>query len=221
MLHILHQVYVGILALAVPLVFINLRRRMPLPLLFFAILLLYTAMVEISIFVRAQVVGHVSNNVQLYNTFMLVEFLAYAYFFLLLVQSRPARQAIKAFLYAYPVFWYFVVFFVYEPNEWNSHVYTVGALFTVLWAVIFCYETFTSADVVSYRRYSEFWIAVGLIFFYTCGLPYMGMFNYLTRHHMDVALILRHVLLVANIIMYSLFCYAYVCQLINTRKSSS
>lgn len=215
---VLRNIYLIVLIVSAIVATVRLKRGLPYNLKVFAILLVYTALVELSVF-RLKSYLTTGNNLQLYNFFMLAEFLAYAWYFRQIMISQKIRVAIDTFLFSYPVFWFFVVFFVFKIDEWNSYVFVGGALFTVFLAIVFCFQTFVSDESVQYRRYSEFWIAIGLILFYTCGLPYMGMFNLLTKNAPQVANFFKSLLLIMNIVMYSLFTYAYLCQTTSTRKS--
>src|SRR5690606_29094274 len=135
------------------------------------------------------------------------------------IRFRIIKRSIDVFLFLYPVVWYFIVFFLYKIDEWNSLVFVTGASFTIFVSILYCYQSFIAEEIIQFRYYSEFWIAIGLLIFYASATPYMGMFNYLTRTHHELALVLKTLLRISNIIMYSLFTYAYVCQMTNIRKS--
>lgn len=87
-------------------------------------------------------------------------------------------------------------------------------------ALIYCYEKLTSEETTSLFSEGEFWIAIGLIVYYTCVVPYMGMFHYLTENYEQLAVKLKKLNLITNIIMYCLFAYAFICTTIKTKKSS-
>ncbi len=193
------------------------RKGLPRHLKVFAVLLFYTCLVELSVTFLKKFLPN--GNLQLYNFFMLVEFLWYAYYFRRIIRFRIIKRSIDVFLFLYPVVWYFIVFFLYKIDEWNSLVFVTGASFTIFVSILYCYQSFIAEEIIQFRYYSEFWIAIGLLIFYASATPYMGMFNYLTRTHHELALVLKTLLRISNIIMYSLFTYAYVCQMTNTRKS--
>lgn len=197
---------------------VAIKRNGPFHLRIFAVLLAYTCLVELSLLFLKGFLPK-GNNLPVYNFFMLVSYMGYAYFFKQIIPSKIVRRLIEAFLYLYPVFWYFVVFFVFKIDEWNSYVYIAGGAFTVLWAVAYCFGLFTSEEPVRFRYSGGFWIAIGLIFFYSCGLPYMGMFNFLTKNNSELASLLKIPLQISNIVMYLLFSYAFLCQTTHIRKS--
>lgn len=217
MLNELKYLYLAVLTLSAVSAGLAMRKGLPRHLKVFAVLLFYTCLVELSVTFLKKLLPN--GNLQLYNFFMLVEFLWYAYYFRRIIRFRIIKRSIDVFLFLYPVVWYFIVFFLYKIDEWNSLVFVTGASFTIFVSILYCYQSFIAEEIIQFRYYSEFWIAIGLLIFYASATPYMGMFNYLTRTHHELALVLKTLLRISNIIMYSLFTYAYVCQMTNTRKS--
>jgi len=218
MMNLTHTIYLGILTISVLVAIINLKKGLSSPIKIIALLVMYTGLVEWSVFYKREFLPD-KTNAQIYNCFMLVQYLAFAYYFQQIVQLPWVRKTIQGFLYLYPVFWFFLVFFVFKPNEWNSYIYMIGGVFTILWAVAYCYELLSADEPVLLRYCSEFWVAIGLLFFYVCGVPYMGMFNFLTQYQNDLAKLLKIPLQISNIVMYSLFTYAFICQLTATKRS--
>ena len=95
----------------------------------------------------------------------------------------------------------------------------MGGVFTIFFAIVYCYQLLNVEEPVMLRNCSEFWIAIGLVFFYICSVPYMGMYRFIAEYHTDLARLLWIPLQISNIVMYSLFTYAFLCQLTNIRKS--
>jgi hypothetical protein len=153
-------------------------------------------------------------NLQAYNFIMLVEMMAYALFFLQIIQLPAVRKWIIGFLCIFPVFWFFMVYFVFEPQQWNSYVILAGSVFTVFWSLTYLYELVTAADAgIPLRRCFEFWAAVGLLFFYACSVPFMGIYNFLLTHSPNLAHDIGWISFSLNIVLYSFFAYAFLCKL--------
>ena len=130
------------------------------------------------------------------------------------------RASIKAFLLLYPVFWFITVFYVFGGLKyWNSYIHVVGSLFTVAVSAAYYFQLFTAPRLVKLSRHTEFWIATGLILFYACNLPYVGVLNFLIKNYFAVAKQLMVVLQLLVITMYSIFLYGYLCQ-VAIKKSS-
>jgi hypothetical protein len=199
------------------------RLDFPLHLKVFSVLLGLDFLVEFSATVIVNLF-HIRTNVPLYNCFMLVETMTYAWFFRTILTSRLLKGLIGGYLILFPIFWVIIVFFVFGISSWNSDVYIVESLFTVCMAAIFYYQLFTAPTLIRLTTSPEFWIATGLIIFYTCNLPYLGMLNFITKDYLSLAKGLLTLLQILNIIMYSLFTLAFLCTktiTISTTKSSA
>lgn len=197
---------------------VNLKRGLSSPTKIVAFLVVYTVLVEWSVFYKAEFCSD-KTNVQIYNVFNLVYYLTFAYYFKQIIQLRVVQKIIQGFLYVYPILWYALVFFVFKLDEWNSYVFIVGGVFIIFFAIVYCYELLSAEEPIMLRNCSEFWIAIGLIFFYVCSVPYMGMYRFLTAHYTNLATLLHVPLQISNIVMYSLFTYAFICQLTITKRS--
>ena len=199
------------------------RLDFPLHLKVFSILLGLDFLVEFSCNVLVDLL-HIRTNVPLYNIFMLVEAMTYAWFFRAILESRVLKSLIGGYMILFPIFWVIVVFFVFGLHYWNSYVAIVESLFTVCMAAAFYYQLFTAPTLIRLSKSPEFWIATGLIIFYTCNLPYLGMLNFITKEYLSLAKSLLMLLQILNIIMYSLFTLAFLCTkrtTISTMKSSA
>jgi len=171
----------------------------------------YILLVEIgATFFRNLIKGQ--NVLPQYNIVLLIEFLVYAYFFKEIILSVWIKNIINVFMILFPVFWYISVFFIFKITEWNSYIFLVGGTFTIIWALIYCYQLLTSIENVSLNSCSEFWIALGIIIFYSCQVPFMGIYNFLIVNYPSLIMNFQIGLQVTNIIMYSLFTYAFLCK---------
>ncbi len=197
---------------------ITFRLDLPFHLKLFACLLWLTLPVEI---LSAYLIHFAhKSNIWLYNIFTLPEFWLYGYFYLQIIHPARLRIILKIFLVIFPIFWLVTVFLVFGFHVWNSYVIIVGSFFSVVFALMYYYQLIIDPEVHPLRNLSEFWIASGMLIFYLGALPYFGTLNFLIRSHLNVAVTLAKVLTLLNTCMYSLFSYACLCQMINTKKSS-
>lgn len=185
-----------------------------------ALLCIYTLLFELSVFFFKQEFGYEGNTLPQYNFFILVEFIFYGYFFKQIIKNVYLQKVIKLFLFMFPVLWYIFSFYSFNILQWSSYAFVFGGTFMIFFALIYCYEKLTSEETTSLFNEGEFWIAIGLIVYYTCVVPYMGMFHYLTENYEKLAVKLKSLNLITNIIMYLLFAYAFLCKTIKIRKSS-
>ena len=184
-----------------------------------ALLCVYTFLLEFSIIFFKQEVSYNGNVLPQYNFFVFVEFMFYAYFFKQIIKNTYSQKVINVFLFAFPLIWYVLSFYSFNILEWNSYAFVLGGTFIIFQALIYCYERLTQNETTSLVNVGEFWIAMALIIYYSCEVPYMGMFRYLTIHYEQLAVKLKSLNLVANIVLYLLFAFAFVCTTIRKKKS--
>lgn len=158
-------------------------------------------------------------NHWVYNSYTLIEFCVYGYFFRSLLAGRNTQRLLLGFLFIFPIFWCITVFFIFGFTKWNSYVVIVGSFFTVVFCLLYYYRLLTAHEIVKLRHLSEFWIVTGMLIFYMAELPYFGALNYLIAHHEEMAEKLMIVLQSLGILMYLLFTYGYLCRIRKPMKS--
>ena len=184
----------------------------------FSILLGLTFLVELTASLGIMVM-HASKNHWLYNSFMLLEFPVYAFFYSRVVTKPEFRKVMFFFIVAFPIYWLVTVLFVFGINTWNSYVILGGSFFTVLWVLMYYYELVMVREVQSLRNQPEFWIATGMLIYYLGILPFYGMLNFLVKYNIKIANAIWQATVVMDTIMYLLFSYAYICRSQIARKS--
>ena len=155
---------------------------------------------------------HIHYNTHLYNVFALVEFSGFSYYYLLLAKNKIEKNIIRGFLLLFPVLWYVLVIRIYGILNWNSYMQLTGTFFIVVLSMYYYCKLLMADEIISLNKTPEFWIATGMIIFNSCNLPYFGSLNYLMHNYKTASITFLPVLLLLNIIMYSLFIYAYLCQ---------
>lgn len=198
---------------------ISFRLHYPFHLKLFSLLMGAAVLSEFFAYYGPKIWGY-KNNLPVYNIYHLFEFCGVAYFYRFIIHNIKIKTAIDIFLIAYTLYWAVNVFIIHNIGDWNSNIEVVGGVFTVFLAATYCYRLFVSDELVHFRTSSEFWISVATIIYYSTMLPITGMFYYLTAHFTTLALHLTDYLKVANILMYSLIIYAYLCRVRMKKKLS-
>ena len=209
-------IYISVIALSFLSSLVSFRLDYAFHLKIFSLLLGLTLITEL-LAVHGLHLLSLKSNLPIYNTFVLVEFWIYVWFFSRILRNKKILLLTKWFLILFPFLWLITIVFIFGINNWNSYIIITGSAFTVFLSVYYYYELFTSAELVTLTKKPEFWIATGLIIFYAGNLPFTGMLNYLASNYKELAIKLVTVLRVLIIVMYSLFIYAYLCP-INIRK---
>jgi hypothetical protein len=197
-------------------------RLHPAHLKLFAILLVVDLINEILatlMFPYLRSIFHLENNMIIYNSFVLLQFMVYTAYFFMIIRFKWFKGICIAFLILFPLLWIITVWYVFGIYSWNSYIHVAGSAFTIIACAVFFYQLYTGDELVSLSRNTEFWIAAALFIFYTCNLPYTGMLNYLVNNALGAAEDLGVVLRLLNIAMYSIIIYAFLCREIRTTKS--
>jgi len=200
---------------------VSFRLHYPFYLRFFSIFLGITVITELiaNFFLPAL---HLDSNYPVYNVFLLFQLLSVGYYFKLLIKSSLFRKTIIILMILYSIFWISNTLFIYKKYDephWNSYASMLGDLLIIIFASRYLFELFTGDKLVSLKRHSEFWIAIGILLFSCCELPITGIVNFLVRDW-DLARRLFAILQILNILMYLIFIYAYLCRIKPTVKKS-
>lgn len=163
---------------------------------------------------------HIRNNMPVYNVFSLVETECYAAYFYGLLQSRRVRKIVLVFMTAFPLAWIFTTFFVFGFNSWNSYGVAIESAFCVAMSVRYLYEVITQTELIRMDNNPDFWIVIGVLTFFVVQLPLVGMLNFMKSNLLNMAFgfLLKYAIL--NLLLYTIFTYAFLCRII-TRKSPS
>jgi hypothetical protein len=154
-----------------------------------------------------------------YNIFMPIEFCLYAIFYRIVLKNKNTLTTILIIIIL--LTWSGSTFFLFGLHKWNSYISIVGCCCAIILAVCYYIQQLASPKFTSLARQPVFFIATGMLVFYSCQLPFLGTLNYLVKNHLSLAKDLLAVLRILNIVMYSLFTYAYICHLIQRKSSLS
>ncbi len=156
---------------------------------------------------------HLNTNHPVYNIYILIQGCIYAIYYKLIITVKAVKRGANIFLMFFFIFWFATTFFVFGLNVWNSYAVMIGDLFIICMSAAYLFKFITSDDLLNLKHCPEFWIAVGSIIYFSCELPFTGIFNYLADNFETTTIFLYNVLQVLNIIMYSIFIYAFLCRL--------
>jgi signal transduction histidine kinase len=137
-----------------------------------------------------------------------VEFWLYGLYFRFILSGRISRFVVNGFLFLFPLLWLLSTF-LFGLSYWNNYVDMTGALFCIVFSVMYLYQVFSGVKPVRFAANLELWIAIGVFIFYSVYLPCMGIFQFWGIMDRDLASQLFVALQVAYILMYSLVALFY------------
>jgi hypothetical protein len=150
-------------------------------------------------------------NVHVYNFFTIFEFCYYLFLISRIIANSKARRLILGALLVYPIIALLNILFT-QKNVFHSVTYSLGCLLVVACSVYYFFELFQRPKSSSLLREPAFWICTGLLFYYSCSLPLMGAINFLKSIPPLLFNNTVTFLNILNILLYSLFTIAFLCQ---------
>ncbi|MEO5681520.1 MAG: hypothetical protein ABIQ88_02705 [Chitinophagaceae bacterium] len=156
------------------------------------------------------------NNTLFYNLFTWFEFVFYLFFFWSISRSGKIKRLNFFIMLFYLVITLLNIFFYQGIEQFHSYTYVLGCILVVVNAILYFYFLFRLPESVSLVRNPFFWIATGLMFYYTCTFSLFGLTNFIITngYYTTLLTIIGDIL---NILLYSLYVIAFLCRL-NLRK---
>jgi hypothetical protein len=204
------------IALSVVAGFIALRqKRLSRHLWLFPFFLVLTLVVEIA---GWQLSEKAQNNADLYNFFSLAASTYYMSLIMEVVYSMKAKKVILWVMTLYVIISLINILFIQKINSFHTMTYSLGCFLIVVISMYYFYELLRVPRSIDLKREPAFWIVAGLLFFYICSLPILGVLNYLFSIPGVSSRNLQQIIMILNVLLYSLFTIGFICR-ISFRKS--
>ncbi len=151
-------------------------------------------------------------NIVFYNIFTSVQIIYYLYLIQSSILSKIAKKIIAVCIAVFTLISIINCLYVQNINtELISYTFSIGSLFITLSAMFFFYELLHSNQIESYTTYLQFWIVLGLFIFYTCNIPYMSVYNYLSVNYTNIMNAYYKIIEILAYIMYVFFIIGFIC----------
>ncbi len=184
------------------------RRDTPLYLKLFPGFLLITVIIEILSF---YLWNQGLENYKEYNFFTAFEFCFYLFIFSTIIRSPRVKRIIVYAILPYLILAVTNILF-YQKDGFHSITYSLGCLLIVPSAIFYFFELFQSPKSIRLTKEPSFWISSGLLFYYSCSLPFMGLTGLLSPMPKFLLDNVYYILVGINVLLYSLFTIAFLCR---------
>jgi len=134
-------------------------------------------------------VQHVKNNLFLFHIFKPLEYTLISVLYCHILKQVLIRRFIA---WSVPVYLFIAVFlsvFVQKITEDNAYATVIASLLIIIWALLYFREIMLSMEVHTLHRFALFWINVGILFHFIGSLVIEGLFDYLIKHNMPLAMV--------------------------------
>lgn len=193
------------------------RLDWPKPYKLFCIFLLLTLSVEITAILwmkqlyKTEWWTFTQNNLWLYNTYLIPQYLFYIYFF----ASNDSRQWLKplSIITAIAYFCFSMINLVYFQRLFVVNYATIimANFIVILFSVNYFISLMKAKTVLKLSAQPMFWIAAGAFVFHLGSLPCFILYNYISSNNSALATSLFIIIVILNCIMYSFYTVAFLC----------
>ena len=177
----------------------------------FAVFLFFVLVVEI---VGYQMVQLKMYNVWLYNIATSVQITFYAVIFLMSFEVPSHKTTAKILITLYLLFYLTNVFFIQSfYSEFHTYSFMLGSIIIVVLCILYLLELILLEKHLQIGIVSQplFWIACGLLFFYSGEFIYMSFINLLNGVDVHLSEKFFDIVIILNFIMYTLFAIGFSC----------
>jgi hypothetical protein len=151
-------------------------------------------------------------NYQAYNYFTAFEFCFYLFIFSKIIRTPRVRRIITYTIIPYLTLALANILF-FQKNTFHSITYSLGCLLIVTCAIYYFFELFQSPSSIRLTKEPSFWISSGLLFYYCCSLPFIGLTGLLSTMPKIFLNNVYYILIGINVLLYSLFTIAFLCKI--------
>lgn len=162
---------------------------------------------------------HSIHNGLMYNAYSALELM---FFFAVLrgiIQNRLTKLIVLIVLIVYPMVVLLNIFYFQTGGSFHSMTYTMGSTLNVILCIIYFVELFQLPKAINLKSEPSFWICTAILFYYVCTFPFWGLVNFVNKAPSILLNNLMTILLIINVLTYSLFTIAFLCRL-RIRKST-
>ncbi len=176
----------------------------------FVLFLIYTLISEI---IATLLVAQKKHTTTLYNIYGVVQFIFYTYLLSSFIQNKKAVKIGRVIQFLYLILAIINVLLFQKSTNYNTITYSIGCLIIVAFSIYYFFELFKQKKVVSLLRETPFWVSTGLLFFFSCSFPLIATVNIIQNTEELIINSLQSLLLLMNILLYSLFTIAFLCRI--------
>jgi hypothetical protein len=123
---------------------------------------------------------HFGANTWAYNIFMLFDMSCFAYLFYHLLEKSSFKKIVISLLIGFYVFYILDIFFLQNNGEYLSYVRSFMGFNLIVFSLLYFTKLFNSTKPdESLIRKAEFWIVIGVFFFYLTSTAILSITNYM------------------------------------------
>lgn len=160
------------------------------------------------------------NNIWLYNVSDLIRFPLWFMFFHFIFISPRQKSITLLFAILFPILWIVLTFFQ-SISIFQTYSFIIGSILLLILCFLYLFNEYKSNSTESVFRNPTLWICLGLLFYYSLNLPFIGLYNWLNGISSNFTLTYFYICVIGSSILLSLLIIiAFLCNSRNKKFGS-
>lgn len=160
------------------------------------------------------------NNIWLYNISDLIRFSLWFLFFYFSYSALKQKQATLLFTVIFPITW-ILLLNIQSIDIFQTFSFIFGSILLLILCFLYLFNEYKSSSTESLFRNPSLWICLGLLFYYSLNLPFIGLYNWLNKFSSNFAMTYFYICVVGSSIFLSVsIIIAFLCNLKNRKFGS-
>ena len=123
---------------------------------------------------------HLGSNHWMYNLFMLFDMACFAYFFYYILEKPKFKKTVIYLLITFYAFYIVDRFFLQNNGEYLSYARSLMGFNLIVFSLLYFFNLFDfTKPEENLTRKADFWIVVGIFFFYLTSTVILSVTNYM------------------------------------------
>jgi hypothetical protein len=153
-------------------------------------------------------------NLWMYNIFMVFDMLCFSYFFYYQFDSPKLKKVTVFISILFVVFYTINLLFIQDFFKYFSNSRSLMGGNLIVFSLLYFFQLFNNPKMVEdITRKAQFWIVIGIFFFYLTSTVIMGSLNYLITIYAEISKYYNHSATIKYLAMslYSFYIIGFLC----------
>ncbi len=160
------------------------------------------------------------NNIWLYNSSDLIRFPLWFLFYHFSFTALDQKKSALVLTFIFPIFWVVLMYFQ-DIRLFQTYSFIVGSILLLILCFLYLLNEYRSSSTESLFKNPNLWICLGLLFYYSLNLPFIGLYNWINSISSHFALTYFYICVIGSSILLSLLTLtAFICNLRNKKFGS-
>ena len=179
------------------------KRLQPKWLQHFTWFLLFTLLIQFAGFAYSYYIK--KSNHFIFNFYILIQFLFYFFLFYKTFEKINLKRFTVLLTLLFVLYYTYNMLFGSGFFIFSTSSNTVGSVLIIVCCLLYFVSLFMSELNLNYFRIPMFWIATGLLFYFTGNTLYLSLTGYIVKHHLDTEENFYVLMVILNFILYGSF----------------